>query len=215
MARITNGMMGAFSGTIGNVVGTTWKGIPLIRSKPHYRNDKRTFSDAQAATRLRFAVATRFLRNMRELLELGFKDHAKQMTGTNSAISYIMKHAITGDFPDFKIAYNKVLLCLGYLPNGDNPTATAAPGEKGAIQFNWTTNELTGKASGKDQVLMIAYDAEHNAVIYKKGTERHTYTSILPVTDFSGRPLHTWISFVSADGQDVATSIYTGLVVAG
>lgn len=34
MARLSQGILGGISGKIGNVVGSSWKGIPVIKSKP-------------------------------------------------------------------------------------------------------------------------------------------------------------------------------------
>ena len=213
MARFKNGIFNQLSGTIGPVVGATWRGIPYIRTKPTKSNSKRKkkSSDAQTATRIRFGLAARLLRNMREILELGFRDEAVEKTGMNAAISYTMKHAITGEFPDFKIAYDHVLISRGKLPNVEQATVTAHAPE--TIQFSWTNNEGVGKASGEDKVLLVAYNEEYEAVVFNVGTTRHADTAILELKGFSGYKVHTWISFISADNRDVANSVYTGTVV--
>jgi hypothetical protein len=42
-------------------------------------------------------------------------------------------------------------------------------------------------------------------------------TSAIPVThnsiSFRGQAVHTWLSFISADGKQVADSIYTGKLI--
>jgi uncharacterized protein DUF6266 len=50
-------------------------------------------------------------------------------------------------------------------------------------------------------------------MVYHIGTSRHAGTEILDMRAFSGRTVHTWISFISADNRDVANSVYTGTVV--
>ena len=213
MARLKKGIIDQLSGTIGPVVGASWRGIPYIRTKPTKSNRKRKkkSSDAQAATRIRFALAAKLLRNMRPIVELGFRDEAVEKTGMNAAISHVMKHAITGEFPNFTISFDHMLISRGKLPNVDEATVGAHAPE--AIRFNWTNNEGIGKATGEDKVLMVAYDAEDEAVVYKIGTTRHAGTDILDMGGFSGRTVHTWISFISADNRDVANSVYTGTVV--
>jgi hypothetical protein len=213
MARIKNGIFDQLSGTIGPVVGASWRGIPYIRTKPTTSNRKRKkkSSDAQAATRIRFGLAVKLLKYMREILELGFRDEAVEKTGMNAAISYTMKHAITGEFPDFKIAYDHVLISRGKLPNVEQATVTAHAPE--AIRFNWTNNEGVGKASGEDKVLLVAYNEENEAVVYKIGTSRLAGSDMLDMPSFSGLTIHTWISFLSADNRDVANSVYTGTVM--
>jgi hypothetical protein len=213
MARLKKGIIDQLSGTIGPVVGATWRGIPYIRTKPTTSNRKRKkkSSDAQAATRIRFGMAAKLLRYMREILELGFRDEAFEKTGMNAAISYTMKHAITGEFPDFKIAFDHVLISRGKLPNVEQPTVTAQAPE--AIRFKWTNNEGVGKAAGEDKVLLVAYDEENEAVVYKIGATRLAGSDILDMPAFSGYTVHTWISFISADNRDIANSVYTGTVV--
>lgn len=213
MARLKKGIIDQLSGTIGPVVGATWRGIPYIRTKPIKANRKRKkkTSDAQAATRIRFAMAVKLLREMREILELGFRDEAVEKTGMNAAISYTMKHAITGEFPDFRIAYDHVLISRGKLPNVEQ--ATVISDEPQAIRFNWQNNEGMGKASGEDRVLMVAYNVEEEAEVFKIDTTRQAGTAVLGMRGFSGRTVHTWLSFISADNKDVASSVYTGMVV--
>jgi hypothetical protein len=213
MARLKKGIIDQLSGTIGPVVGATWRGIPYIRTKPKKSNGKRKkkSSDAQAATRIRFGLAAKLLRDMRPIVELGFRDEAVEKTGMNAAISYTMKHAITGEFPDFKIAYDHVLISRGKLPNIDQVTVVADAPE--VIRFNWTNNEGIGKASGEDKVLLVAYCAEDGDTVFKTGVTRSAGTDIFELKGFSGYMVHTWISFLSADNRDVANSVYTGTVV--
>jgi hypothetical protein len=148
---------------------------------------------------------------MRPIIELGFRDEAIEKTGMNAAISYTMKHAITGVFPDFKIAYDHVLISRGKLPNVEQAAVVADASE--TIRFNWTNNEGVGKASGEDKILLVAFSIEEEAVVYKIGTSRHAGTDILNLRSFSGYTVHTWISFISADNRDVANSVYTGTVI--
>jgi hypothetical protein len=211
MARLKKGIIDQLSGTIGPVVGATWRGIPYIRTKPTKGKRKKKSSNAQAATRIRFALAAKLLRDMRPIVELGFRDEAVEKTGMNAAISYTMKLAITGEFPDFKIAYDYVLISRGKLPNVEHATVVADAPE--TIRFNWTNNEGIGKASGEDKVLLVVYCAEDGDTVFKTGAYRSAGTYILELKGFSGYMVHTWISFISADDRDVANSVYTGTVM--
>jgi hypothetical protein len=211
MARLKGSILDQLSGSIGPVVGATWRGIPYLRTKPAINNRKKKSSDAQAATRIRFALAAKLLREMRPVVELGFRDEAVEKTGMNAAISYVMKHAITGEFPAFKIAFDHVLISRGKLPNVEQATVAAHAPE--AIQFSWTNNEGMGKATGDDKVLLVAYSEEGNDVEFIIGANRHTGAEMLPMKGYSGLPVHTWISFISADNRDVANSLYLGKVV--
>ena len=39
MGKMKNGILDAFSGTIGRVVGTSWRGVAVMRSKAHSRKN--------------------------------------------------------------------------------------------------------------------------------------------------------------------------------
>lgn len=42
MGKMKNGILDAFSGTIGRVVGTSWRGVAVMRSKAHSRINANT-----------------------------------------------------------------------------------------------------------------------------------------------------------------------------
>lgn len=210
MARLIKGLLAALSGKIGPIVGASWKGIPYVRVRPSRRRRRKT-TEAQAATRARFAVAAKFLYSLRPVVNIGFQKEAVQMTGNNSAQGYVMKHALAGDYPNYQIVYSKVLISRGDLPGADTATATA--GDNHTIQFTWASRQLTGKASAGDKVIMVAYCPEYDFSTYNIGTERGAGAGSLEVPKRNGLLFHTWLGFISKDEKDLATSVYTGEVV--
>ena len=46
MGKLQNGILDGFSGKVGTVVGSTWKGIPVMRARPRLKKN-RSFSQAQ------------------------------------------------------------------------------------------------------------------------------------------------------------------------
>ena len=208
MGKMNNGILDNFSGAIGKVVGSNWRGVPYMRSKAKKRTGK--LSDAQLEQQAKFAVAGKFTQSMNDLLTLGFRDQAIKMTGKNFAQSLILKDAITGTYPDFQIDYSKVLLSQGKLPKVKKPVVTAEA--NGIIRFTWTNDAKRKLAKVNDQAILVAYCPEENETEYAFGAAREAGTGTLDVSEFTGKKVHTWISFISADNKDVATSIYTGLV---
>jgi hypothetical protein len=209
MGRIKKGIQGGFSGTVGTVVGANWNGIDYMRSLPPERNTSKT--TPQAAQRARFALFSKFQFSMKELLTLGFRDFAVQMTAPNSALSYNMKNAIIGVYPNFSILYDQVLVTRGSLPNVSVPAAAA--GTSGTVTFSWTNNAGIGKAKGGDTALLVAYCPELNHTVYTTaGALRSAGTDTLNVQEFKGKVVQTWISFISVDKKDIATSLFTGEV---
>jgi len=208
MGKMNNGILDDFSGTIGKVVGSKWRGVPYMRSKSKKRTGP--LSDAQLEQQAKFAVAGKFTQSMNDLLTLGFRDQAIKMTGKNYAQSLILKDAITGTNPDFQINYSKVLLSQGKLPKAKKPAVTAEA--NGIIKFTWTNDAGKKLAKTNDQAILVAYCPEEDETEYAFGPARNAETGTLDVAEFTGKKVHTWISFMSANGKLLAKSVYCGEV---
>ena len=168
MGIISKGILGPFSGTVGTVVGSSWKGIDYMRSLP--RKSDKAPSPAQRDHRIKFSLIGSFLRTMTPLLQVSFKDKGKNMSGVNSAFSYNIKNAVTGAYPDFEIDYNMALVSRGDLPNATTPQAVVAAGN--TINWTWANNSGAGKALGTDKAILVAYCKVLNQCIFDIVGER-------------------------------------------
>jgi hypothetical protein len=132
------------------------------------------------------------------------------MSEFNSAISYNMKNAITGIYPNYRVEPSLLLLSRGDLPNA--PQAAANCNLAGELKFDWSNNSGTGKAEEVDNSVLIAYSPYWEKVIYTlQGSQRSTGKATLNVSNFSGLKVETFLSFLAADGT-IANSVYTGQV---
>ena len=208
MGTISKGILGGFSGTVGTVIGGSWKGIAYMRSQP----GKRSFtpSDKQLAQQARFALVMRFLQPMSALLEVTFRGFAVRMTGINSALSYNIQNAVTGTYPTLSIDYALALVSRGDLPNALSPAVTAGAGS--ILTFSWTDNSGSGIASATDPAVAVAYCPALQQAVYDIGSSRGDMTADLNASVFAGQQVETWISFVTQDGKKSATSFFTGEV---
>jgi len=113
-----------------------------------------------------------------------------------------------------RIEYSKVFMASGSLSLTVNPTATST--EPGVINFKWKDGTGYGNAKATDRPILIAFCESLNACSFiVSDASRSAETASLPVQLFSGKEVHTWISFLSENGKDVATSSYTGTVTVG
>lgn len=207
MGIISKGILGGFSGTVGTVIGGTWKGIPYMRSQPAKRNSSST--PGQLEQQAKFATAMKFVNTMSGLLMVSFRNYAIKMTGINSAFAYTLKNALTGVYPNYTIDYARVLVSRGDLPNVLTPNAIAAAGS--LITWSWTDNSGVGIAKPTDKAILAVYCAAMNLCIYTTGgAARSAVTDTIDVAPFSGKLVETYIGFISDDGKNVATSLYTG-----
>jgi len=204
-----SGILGGFSGTVGAVVGSNWRGIETMRAVAKPRKGGST--PGQIDQQIKFALATKFLSSKRDLLEICYRDFAVEMTGTNRAVSHMLMHAITGVSPNFTIDYSKVMLSRGSLFAPEH--AVAAPGAAGNVSFTWANSMLTGKATGTDKAIFVVYCETTNTSVYTMaGAPRSALAGTLAVPGFSGKTVQTWMAFISADNKRISNSVFAGQI---
>lgn len=212
MGIIQKGILGGFSGNVGPVVGSSWKGISYMKSLPNKKS--KTSSVAQIEQQIKFTVVVHFLQTMTALLELTYKSYANEMSGFNAAFSYNIQNAITGISPDFVIDYPKALVSRGNLPNGTNPDAANAAGSN--VVFTWTDNAGTGNALATDQTILVIFCPDLDTTVFTTGnTTRSTGTETVDLIAFSGKIIQTWIAFIDAQNNEASNSFYTGQLTVG
>jgi hypothetical protein len=210
MGTFEQGYMGGFRGKLGTAVGSTWKGLNVLRSRPP-RKRTGPASESQLEVQAKFTLMVKFLLPLTDLLNRTFKKSAVNMSGANKAFAE-NKRAITGAYPDFTIDYPKVVLSTGNFVNAGGPAVKSA--EAGKLIFTWTDNSNADKKMLiSDLAFVAAYSEDLNSWIYEpKAATRNAGSFTLDVAEFSGKPVQTYIGFMSADGRKVATSLFTGTV---
>ena len=206
MAKFEVGVLGNFEGKVGTVVGAKWKGIEYMRHKG--RKSKKPFTQAQLEQQARFSCVAKFVSKFTDLLMACYTDTPVK-TAINHAFADIYANAIIGSYPAYKLNYSKVPICDGTLHNA-NSLATAAAGN-GMVKFNWVDNTNGPKAKATDKAVLAVYCPELDQAIFTlQGAERRAGGDSLNVMNFTGKAVETWIAFMSADGQLVSSSFYTG-----
>lgn len=209
MGIIQKGILGGFSGKVGNVIGGNWKGIDYMRSQAQRSDFVPT--QKQIEQQLKFALIARFQQPLSNLFAVSFKNYAIKKTGGNAAMSYNLKNAITGTYPAFTVDFENALVSRGDMPNALNPSAVAAAA--GIVNFSWDNNSGSGKALDTDHSILVAYCPEMRSAIYQNaGPARSLEAASLDLSTFSGKEVQTWLGFVSVSGKEVATSAFTGAV---
>jgi hypothetical protein len=206
MARLKQGILGPVSGSVGTIVGSSWKDIDYIRSKS--TKPKGDPSPAQLDNQHKFSAVINFVSTMTELVNQTFDKYAVNMSPSNAAFSYNYDNAITGTSPDYSIDYSKALVSRGDLSNASGITATVT---NKTVHFTWTDNSGSGMAAAKDKAVLVAYCKNYNLTVYTVGSAaRSAKAGVLDVSNFNGFTVETWIAFLNDDGTMASNSIYTG-----
>jgi hypothetical protein len=210
MAKLKESVIGVLVGQIGQVVGSTWKGISVLRVLP--ANVANPQTDAQMTQRQKWSVTMHFLQPLSEFLQVGFRSYAVNMTGINAAMAYNIRNALTGTYPNIAIDYPNALVSRGNLASALNQVASSTVA--GTVKFDWEDNSGEIGASAYDKTLLVVYNPSQNqAVTVSELAERADGTQTVTVPDsFSGDLVECYIAFITVDGQVVSNSAFAGAV---
>jgi len=210
MGKISQGILGGVSGKVGNVVGGNWKGIDYLRIMPASVANPQT--PAQMDQRTKFITVINFLQPIKDFIRVGFKNYAVKMTQFNSAMSYNVKNAIAGEYPDYTIDFTKALVSRGGLATALNGSATSP--NAGLVSFSWDDNSAEGNAQATDKALLVVYNPEKNETVFILDGDTRAAGSqdVVVPANYSGDTVQTYVGFISEDGTSVANSKYVGAV---
>jgi Family of unknown function (DUF6266) len=209
MGKLSKGILGGFRGKLGPAVGSSWKGLDVIRSRPPRKRRKSTEGQLKQMAKLK--LMTGFVHPLTNLLNRTYNSVTFQMSCFNKALSYNMRNAIGGDYPAFAINYARVVLGVGDLLNVE--TLTVASASEGKLTFSWTDNSGEGSALATDKAFAAVYcEAGQGWLTSDDGAARNAGSYTFDVVQFSGKAVHAYIGFLSADARFVSTSLYAGMV---
>ena len=214
MGKLINGINGPFSGKVGAVVGYVSRGKSIMRGLPNISKSRKP-SPLQAQQHVKFSLMNKFLGPIIPFLNITNKTDNPDLSGYNKAFSYNVKNAISGSYPDLVINYEMALLTRGDLPNVKQSSAESTP--IGKITFSWTDNSGSGQARSNDKGFVAIHCPEMmNSWVYGLDlAERSTGSFLFDVAIFSGHLVHTYMGFLSANGNEVSDSLYVGSVQVG
>ena len=208
MATLSKGILGGFSGKVGPVVGATWRGMDVIRSRP--KSSKRTPSEKQLEQQLKFKLAISFLQPIKNIQSRFFGSGSGVKSRVNLAVSYTISEAIqmVAGLPE--LIFNKVLITRGELTSFQNAVLTTQPG--GVLHLEWEDNSTQGDAAPKDQVSIVCYCAElNNWEIYEGIVMRSDLMADVTLPAYClGKTMEVY-AFLNNEKQTAAsTSLYLG-----
>lgn len=209
MGIIKRGILGGVSNKIGNVVGSSWKGIATLRSLPLSVANPRT--KAQRDNRDTFSVMSKLGSEvLATVCQPLWNRDAKQMSGFNA---YVMNNKKAFDADPVEWLLNPIM-------SKGNLSATlsnAALADGGAnLTFVYSTS-LVNPQDSADDVVYLQVIHQNNTdpakpVFHAKGfitnakrTEGHV-TVANPFETNEDDKLILSLSFKSVDGREVATS---------
>src|SRR5690554_1357826 len=210
MATIKQGILGAFSGKVGSVVGSSWKGIPVMKSLPPSVANPRTAKQIEQRSRMKACTAfsQAILADVIKPLNDRF---ASRMSGFNAFTSRNIACFEGGELSqpeEIKISPvgNKAQLI-------DAIGAEVKPGKKDArVEIETTSIAGTGKALATDKPYVVIYNrTTRKAIGFALAPSRavETYTMYLPDDEASPDDVvDVWLAYLRDDGTVVFETAY-------
>ena len=209
MGVIKRGILGGVSNKIGNVVGSSWKGIATLRSLPLSVANPNTL--AQRNNRTSFSIMSKLGSEvLATVCQPLWNRDAKQMSGFNA---YVMENKKAFDADPLEWLINPVM-SKGSLSATLQNTGINDGGAN--LVFVYET-KLVNPQDSRDDIAYVQVIHQDNAnpdkpEFHAKGfitnatrTEGHV-TVANPFTTSAGDKLIMSLSFKSVDGREVATS---------
>lgn len=219
MARLKNGILGPIIGKLANVVGYIRLGQPVLRTLTDLPPKPRT--PAQLAVNLRFKVIMAFISPLTEFINVSFKLDVLGTTriAQNAAVSYNLKQAIQGTYPDFEMDYSKAIVSKGVLPPAEHPEVELS-GTK--LTFRWAVDPDLHYSFKRDQVMMVAFLPANNRTYYSlSGARRTEGKDVLEILHIEKKDhgthkkdlyIETYIAFIADDRESISDSVYAGRI---
>ncbi|MCF6404822.1 DUF6266 family protein [Chitinophaga filiformis] len=208
MGKYLKGILGPFSGLVGTVVGATWKGISVMRSRSVKSSKPAT--EGQMKQRTAFTLMTEFLNPLRDLINVGFQTYQKGLTPYNAAFKVNMEKAITGVYPALAINYPQIVIGKGRLLAA--PEFTMATTAAARVDLTWVNNAVADSTNGTDLLTILLYNPAKQSHVQAVGVatrSSQTYNMTVPA-QWSTDTVHAWVLFVSFDGKVNSDSRYLG-----
>lgn len=206
MAKIKQGILGGFSGKVAGVVGTSWKGRAVMKSRPLSVSNPKT--DAQVAQRGKFsdiaelasAILTTFVQPVENPISGDISGYNKFVKDNKAA--FTDGHAINP---------GKFMCGGGKLVNLESASLAVSLGDDEVV-LSWTNSAGMSALRLTDKVYCAVVNAKGELVCVSSGTSTRNDGSVtMSITDESavlqiGDTAYAIYAVVSADGRDVSVA---------
>lgn len=209
MGKIKNGVLGGVSGKVGAVVGASWRGIEYLRGLPKLQTKPRTA--AQNAQTSKMTLFRGFLLGIDNIVKKCFQNYS-EYTEMNAAMSYNMKHAVAGEYPEFEVDFPALVYSKGELLGSWCPKAVSKA--ENQMTVSWKNRPFSNLSSGNDQVIVIMYCTKQGEFhIYDEiGTRSDNAVTLKIEGDVKRDTIHCYLSFYSKVHKISSTNEYIGKI---
>lgn len=210
MGVIKRGLLGGFSGRVGNIVGSSWKGIAVMKSLPLSVANPRTAGQVGQRTAFSACVVVAGIL-LAEIIKPFWDRFAQKMSGYNDFMSKnVTNFSSSGvlDYPNFVISVGALLGLPDLVVTADN--------SDNEITIAFSDNSGTGNALATDEVSIVVYNStqdywdQYPAEFSRDNGNAGIAESVMTTGDV----LKVYVAVRRADGTLVSGTQFASVVVA-
>jgi len=210
MGVIKQGILGGFQGAVGSVVGSSWKGINVMKAKPVSVANPRTAGQIAQRTLMTNCVAF-----AQAILASAIKPlwdrFASKMSGYNDWVSANIAQFInpTPALPE-QLVFSRGKMDATFIDS------VVADNSLGTIVVNWTNDAGSGLKLATDEAYAMAFNQQNGDIypVVSNRTRNQGSATITANADMQvGNTVHVYLAFRRADGTVVSNNSYQDTVV--
>ena len=205
MALIEQGILGPFSGHIGNIIGYIRNGQFCMRSMPSHYHDRR--SRQQLENRSRFTLVMKLMSLVRPVITLGFHPFATDITEMNAATRANYYSLVKPNGNSLKYNYPGLILSRGPVEPLTTPIQTLTGN---TLQLYWNTHSIPG--AGQDNVSVVLFNASRMTMkFFHNIAQRQDGTATLAIPNtWSHEEIHIYL--LVERNNNYSNSTYAGIL---
>lgn len=206
MGRLDKGLLGGYTGKLGTTVGSTWKGINVVRTyQPNVANPR---SDKQVEHRSLFSQVTEIgSLLLADVIKPLWDRNAKQMSGYNAFIQANMLAAAEKK----KLSHERFILAKGRIGVVEPSVAV----DESLLAVNWYSEHIPVFGKPTDKAYIVVFNHAMEVVEYSAGESMRSDGRVDFEHDgrLQGNPHYVVLAFMSEDGKLCSNTEWTSIGV--
>jgi hypothetical protein len=204
MGIIKQGILGGVSNKVGSVIGTSWKGIAVLRSFPQSVANPRT--TPQVNQRTKFAAVVAFASKINSgIIKPLWDRFAQRQSGNNAFVSRNIDNFNTSGVLS---APSTLEISRGKMTATPILTAVADASLQ-SIEVTWADDLTDSFQALTDEAFICAYNATTGFLFGEQSQARQDEAGTLGNFDVNvGNTIHVWLAFRRLDGTVVSNTSY-------
>jgi hypothetical protein len=216
MGELLRGINSGFHGAVGDAVGRVSKGTTYLSALPTKTN--KPPKQSQIDQRFIFALTTKFLGKVDDLLRQSYISPFPKLSSFNLAVRENLAVAIKGVSPNFSLDYSKIKLSNGEDRTVANGAVEAVAG--GKVRVSWSAASENDFPQASDAVrltdkgFLVVYDETEDWFLLKENVTRSMNSMTLRLPgEMNNSKIHVWVVFVALNGKSSSRSNYLGSII--